>query len=109
MSTVSSSSQPPQPPATALTCGCIRGEHLCERAQTQISTLYKGLDMTRAEIVRTKRDNLGWTQRQTAEALGVTVTTVTNWESGRTQPQDVFITLLQLLIEKKEQESVNAA
>lgn len=33
MDTQSVSSQPPQPLATALPCGCIRGERLCERAQ----------------------------------------------------------------------------
>lgn len=27
-------SQPPQPPAIELSCGCIRGEYVCERAQT---------------------------------------------------------------------------
>lgn len=32
MDNVSVSSQPPQPPAIPLTCGCIRGEFLCVRA-----------------------------------------------------------------------------
>lgn len=33
MQNLSVSSQPPQPLATVLPCGCIRGEYLCERAQ----------------------------------------------------------------------------
>lgn len=34
MANVSVSSQPPEFAATALPCGCIRGEFLCKRAQT---------------------------------------------------------------------------
>jgi transcriptional regulator with XRE-family HTH domain len=32
------------------------------------------------------RSEKGWTQQELADALGVTVQTVRNWESGRTHP-----------------------
>ncbi|WP_407894369.1 helix-turn-helix domain-containing protein [Lacticaseibacillus sp. N501-2] len=42
--------------------------------------------MSTAEILQIRRKAVGWTQAQLAEAIGVSVKTVSNWENGRTMP-----------------------
>lgn len=37
--------------------------------------------------LRSLREQRRWTQRQVADALGVSVKTVSNWESGRNDPR----------------------
>lgn len=43
-----------------------------------------------AEIVRTKRLAMGWTQAELAQRLGMTNVTISRWEKGRVEPSPVF-------------------
>jgi DNA-binding transcriptional regulator YiaG len=52
--------------------------------------------MTRLDV-QTLRKRLGWTQRQLAAALNVTVTTVARWEQGARSVTPLAATSLGLL------------
>lgn len=45
--------------------------------------------------IKEAREGKGWPQRRLAIALGVTETTVRNWESGRTTPNFLKIEALE--------------
>lgn len=47
--------------------------------------------------VKALRRRLGWTQRQLAAALGVTVTSVARWEQGTRTVSPLAVTSLMLL------------
>ena len=51
----------------------------------------------KAEQIKRTRQNLGLTQKQFAEKLKTTVTTVSNWENSRTSPYpSVVVAILKL-------------
>ncbi len=52
------------------------------------------------ELVRSLRKSLGMTQEQFAKEVGVTFSTVNQWENGRRQPQPF---LLNRLVEMKQE------
>jgi transcriptional regulator with XRE-family HTH domain len=52
------------------------------------------------ELVRSLRKSLGMTQEQFAKEVGVTFSTVNQWENGRRQPQPF---LLNRLVEMKKE------
>ena len=43
--------------------------------------------MTIGDHIRTRRLGLGLFQKEVAECIGVTITTITNWELNRTEPE----------------------
>jgi transcriptional regulator with XRE-family HTH domain len=44
-------------------------------------------DQNAGTSIRRARERKRWTQRQLADALGVNIKTVDNWENGRTSPK----------------------
>ena len=44
------------------------------------------MDAKKVNFFRTRREELGLTQRAIAESLGITGATVANWERGDTRP-----------------------
>lgn len=47
--------------------------------------------------IKRARERRRWTQRQLADALGVNIKTVDNWENGRTSPKNSLGALEQVL------------
>ena len=59
-----------------------------------------GEDMTDWPIyIKDLRTRLGLTQRQFAEAIGATITTVSRWECGKMKPLPVYQTAIRKLEE----------
>ena len=52
--------------------------------------------------VRAMRHELGWTQWRLAREIGVTTTTISRWESGKSKPSRLAITQLDNLIIKRK-------
>jgi transcriptional regulator with XRE-family HTH domain len=42
-----------------------------------------------AEMIKQRRQSLGWTQQDLADALGVTLRSVTSWERGEAAPRNL--------------------
>lgn len=53
------------------------------------------------ETLTASRKRLGLSQRQLAEGLGVSVSTVQSWEQGRREPRTVALKFMELLFGKK--------
>ena len=53
--------------------------------------------------IKTTREKLGLTQKELADALGVSFATVNRWEKGRAKPQKDRIERLRSLIESDQQ------
>lgn len=52
-----------------------------------------------AEEIKSLRDRLGLTQKELAEAIGVTITTVSRWEMGIARPSKLALYQLKHLSE----------
>lgn len=50
------------------------------------NNIERGISMSMNEVIRQKRKQLGYTQEQVAEQLGVSIPAVSKWESGSTYP-----------------------
>lgn len=53
-----------------------------------------------AELVRGIRERTGWTQEKLAQKVGVSFSTVNNWERGKRNPQPYLLKKLMELAEK---------
>jgi DNA-binding transcriptional regulator YiaG len=65
--------------------------------------------MTKQQEVKALREQLGWTQREVAIRLDVTVKAVSAWETGRATPQEATLIALRGFLEKAQQGSGYAA
>jgi len=59
---------------------------------------------TNTDLLRTERKQLGWTQAQVADALGISVKTVRRWEQGRCIPYPYYQRQLSILFGKSAQQ-----
>ena len=58
-----------------------------------------------AKEIKQIREKLGWTQKELADHLGVTGTSVYKWEAGRSKPHRVFAAKIEELRDGGQTES----
>jgi DNA-binding transcriptional regulator YiaG len=61
--------------------------------------------MKNRELIKHYRKLLGLSQHKLAVEIGVTTSTVSNWEQGRREPSPLALKLLKLMVERKEREN----